>query len=1144
MKKKITSFLLALVMVLGMLPVTAQAATVIASGICGHGDEIIEEDGFGDIHGPEYYENADNIKWVLTSDGTLTFSGEGLMNQGYFFRLFSEEDNAAELSSLVKKVVVGEGIINLAESLCQQFSNLVSVELPSSLKVITDGCFHSCKQLSSITIPANLEYLGIQSFTDCTSLSEIVFTGDAIDAYSPFIGVTATVYYPAGNATWTADIMQEYGYAANLTWVPYGGEPEEPITFSYNSTFADTSLTYDYGSFNENWFFNGSYTYQHDLAQASIRTAMAAFGVGTASSPTNIKKLMDDLGFSYTNNSIKYPDPSTNSIGSAIGHRTIRSSNGENSTLVLVAVRGGGYGEEWGGNFNVGTDTTHEGFAMAADKVLTRVEAYIDDLAADGTNADNIKVWVVGYSRAAATANLVAKVLDDGASGIKPENVYAYCFACPQNTRSSNASAALYRNIFNIVNPTDLVPKVAMSKWDFTRFGTTYYLPAQDAYSTTDYSVLQERMHDEYYDIMYANRDVVAYFGDAYSKGVLELSGQASALDKFADNLATAFISPWLYVNTGSQRDIMAIAESTLGGGGIDAAAGVAFVSQIVDLKSPYGLSMMLLAPKNTAEAIADLAATEFNCHFPELYLAWMDALDGKTLCNSKTGYRTIFVNCPVNVTVYDADGNVVAQIINDVVQEIENGVPARIDDNDQKVIILPNGDEYTVDLEATGSGEMTYTVSEYNWDKDGNERVVSYFEQPIEAGDEFAGIIEDLDSVETAQYPLSKSDVALTPDVSETDATSQWSVTAVADGNGAVTGGGYFCTGEYAKVSATADEGAEFRGWYSNGELVSEDAEYRFLVSKDTELTAKFDAGVTRIYGADRYETAFKTAEVLKQQLGVEKFDSIVVACGDNFADALGGSYLAAKKNAPILLVKSSKIDAVKDYIKANLNPGGTVYLLGGTAAIPAAMDTGLDGFNVKRLAGATRYDTNLLILEEAGVTDEDILICTGKNFADSLSAAAAGRPILLVKDSLNDSQKAFLQSHAANKKYILGGTAAVSTSVENQVKAYGTVERIGGNTRYETSVLIAKEFFPEATQAALAYAQNFPDGLSGGALAYAMKAPLVLTASGKEAAAAAYAKEQGIGSGVILGGSGLISDKTVRTIFQMKSSDIIKIG
>ena len=318
----------------------------------------------------------------------------------------------------------------------------------------------------------------------------------------------------------------------------------------------------------------------------------------------------------------------------------------------------------------------------------------------------------------------------------------------------------------------------------------------------------------------------------------------------------------------------------------------------------------------------------------------------------------------------------------------------------------------------------------------------------------------------------------------------------------------------------------------------------HTFVDGVCTVCGVKEPGSVTRIFGADRYETAFKTAEVLKQQMGVEKFNDIVVACGDNFADALGGSYLAAKTGAPILLVKSSTIDAVKDYIKANLYEGGDVYLLGGTAAIPAAMDTGLDGFNVKRLAGATRYDTNLLILEEAGVAYEDILICTGINFADSLSAAATGRPILLVKDSLNDSQKAFLQNHAANKKYILGGTAAVSTKVENQTKVYGTVERIGGNTRYETSVLIAKEFSPNANQAVLAYAQNFPDGLSGGALAYAMKEPLVLTASGKEAAAAAYAKEQGITSGVILGGSGLISDKAVRTIFQMQSGDVIKLG
>ena len=293
----------------------------------------------------------------------------------------------------------------------------------------------------------------------------------------------------------------------------------------------------------------------------------------------------------------------------------------------------------------------------------------------------------------------------------------------------------------------------------------------------------------------------------------------------------------------------------------------------------------------------------------------------------------------------------------------------------------------------------------------------------------------------------------------------------------------------------------------------------------------------VTRIYGSNRYVTAFKTAEALKEELGVEQFDTIVVASGGNFADALGGSYLAAKTNAPILLVDKSTVADVKAYIKENLTKGGTVYLLGGTGSVPAAMETGLDGFTVKRLAGANRYGTNLASLEEIGVEEEDILICTGASFADSLSASAAGRPILLVEKSLSAEQKAFLESVKGNQLYILGGTGSVSTKVEAEVKAYGDVKRLGGANRYITSVMIAEEFFPDATQAVLAYAQNFPDGLSGGALAAAMDAPLILTASKEEATAAGYTTKLGITSGIVLGGSAFIGDSAVRTIFQMEA-------
>ena len=286
------------------------------------------------------------------------------------------------------------------------------------------------------------------------------------------------------------------------------------------------------------------------------------------------------------------------------------------------------------------------------------------------------------------------------------------------------------------------------------------------------------------------------------------------------------------------------------------------------------------------------------------------------------------------------------------------------------------------------------------------------------------------------------------------------------------------------------------------------------------------------RVFGADRYQTSFNAADTLKENLGIEKFDAVIVSSGTNFADALAGSYLAAMKHAPILITKASTMNSVKEYIKKNLAPGGTVYLLGGTAAVGAAMEQGLDGFVVKRLAGNTRYETNLAILKEAGVAGKDVIVCTGKDFADSLSASAVGLPILLVKDGLLPEQKAFLTGCGGNF-IIVGGEKAVTPTVENQLKTYGSVKRLAGNTRYETSVMVAKEFFEAPSTAVLAYAQNFPDGLCGGPLAYSMGAPLILTASGKQAAAQTYTETLGIQTGLILGGTTLINDKVANSIF-----------
>jgi putative cell wall-binding protein len=274
-----------------------------------------------------------------------------------------------------------------------------------------------------------------------------------------------------------------------------------------------------------------------------------------------------------------------------------------------------------------------------------------------------------------------------------------------------------------------------------------------------------------------------------------------------------------------------------------------------------------------------------------------------------------------------------------------------------------------------------------------------------------------------------------------------------------------------------------------------------------------------------------------MKKQNGAMYFDAIVLATGENFADALAGGYLAAKKGAPIVLTKPKVAQQIVNWINVRLRSGGMIYVLGGTGAVPEECLAGLDpSFTIDRLSGKNRYETNLKILNAAGVTNEDILICTGENYADSLSASSTGRPMLLVntkKNVLNEDQKAFLAAHSSNNFYIIGGTGAVSEDIEAQVAQIKAPKRLSGKGRYQTSVAIAEEFFDHPEYAVLAFAQNYPDGLSGGPLGYVLNAPILLTKGGSEGAARDYCSAQGVLNGFICGGTGVISDETAHIIF-----------
>ncbi len=307
------------------------------------------------------------------------------------------------------------------------------------------------------------------------------------------------------------------------------------------------------------------------------------------------------------------------------------------------------------------------------------------------------------------------------------------------------------------------------------------------------------------------------------------------------------------------------------------------------------------------------------------------------------------------------------------------------------------------------------------------------------------------------------------------------------------------------------------------------------------------------RVYGDNRFKTSLAIADQLKNANNGKDFENIIVASGADFADALSASYLAKVKNAPILLVANKAtavINETVDYISKNSVKGANVYIVGGTSVVPSSMISDLKklGFKAKRLAGNNRYDTNIEVLKEAGVTNEKILIASGMDYADALSASAVGLPILLVAGkgkSLTPNQKAYLNSlkdvtvdkgaAPLSYAYIIGGTGAVSADIFKQAKGYfAGVSRVYGSNRYETSVKVAEKFFKNKAPAtvAVAYGMNYPDGLCGGPLALAYNCPLILTINQKPDAAVAYAKSIKAKSVVAFGGKQLISLETMNKI------------
>ena len=208
-------------------------------------------------------------------------------------------------------------------------------------------------------------------------------------------------------------------------------------------------------------------------------------------------------------------------------------------------------------------------------------------------------------------------------------------------------------------------------------------------------------------------------------------------------------------------------------------------------------------------------------------------------------------------------------------------------------------------------------------------------------------------------------------------------------------------------------------------------------------------DAGLetVRLVGADRYETAQRIA----QEAGPAATREVVLVLGEDWPDAVSaGALSAAPDRLPTLLTRSDELPEATVTALQDLDTE-VVLIVGGTSTVSTGVEQQVRelGYEVRRIAGATRYDTSAKVAQEALSRlggNRPVVLASGQAFPDALSAAALGAqvsaPLLLVAaDDLADSpeSRALLQQRAAQLRggTVVGGTAAVGEKVRSQVAA-----------------------------------------------------------------------------------------------------------
>lgn len=211
------------------------------------------------------------------------------------------------------------------------------------------------------------------------------------------------------------------------------------------------------------------------------------------------------------------------------------------------------------------------------------------------------------------------------------------------------------------------------------------------------------------------------------------------------------------------------------------------------------------------------------------------------------------------------------------------------------------------------------------------------------------------------------------------------------------------------------------------------------------------------------------------------------------------------------------------------------------------------LTGFPMERIYGNTRYDTAVKVSQTAFPSGAPAaVVASGEDYADALTGsalagAADGALLLTASGALPDATRSELMRLAPATVYIMGGTAAVTMSVEEAVKAVlpgATVTRVQGLNRYQTARRAADIVVSlgGADKAIVASSTGWADAAAASALAYAKAYPILLTQKDSlDGNAAEFLAAQKPGTTVLVGGTAVLSS-TVETAVAQASGGLVE--